>query len=301
MRFTNTIAAVVPLLALAAAAPLVTPEDIGSGTHGNQGAHVGLTKIEAPKPTGVANSTAVPSSTAVYGAPAGEVKPGPQFGNTTVTSGANGPQVENPAALAFFSPDPEVGSGGRDPATYTCLSGPASNFPPIEEWTPFETMFKINQPQLALFEPEALQQNIKDSVLKISAFAKVDARLVMAQIMQESTGNVNVPCTNNGVQNCGLMQAFIGSVSFDPTRPAESIEQMIKDGTQGTAQGGGLVQILNDASTGGNVYVALRKYNSGVVDESNLSLALGATASYVSDMANRLVGWDGASRAGCVL
>ena len=39
------------------------------------------------------------------------------------------------------------------------------------------------------------------------------------------------------------------------------------------------------------VYKALRLYNSGRVDESNLSNGLGATDSYVSDIAHRLQGW----------
>ena len=43
----------------------------------------------------------------------------------------------------------------------------------------------------------------------------------------------------------------------------------------------------DDAST---IYKALRRYNSGQVNESNLSDAQGAFANYVSDIANRLQG-----------
>jgi glucan 1,3-beta-glucosidase len=108
----------------------------------------------------------------------------------------------------------------------------------------------------------------------------------------QSSGNVYVPCTNNGVQNCGLMQAYAGSVSFDPNNPQGSITQMIIDGTQGTAQGGGLVQWFNNdnvgANTGGNPYNVLRGYNSGSINFGDLDDPQGATASYVSDVANRL-------------
>ena len=95
------------------------------------------------------------------------------------------------------------------------------------------------------------------------------------------------------------MQAFTGSVPFNAADPAGSITQMIKDGTQGTAAGGGLVQVLNEATSGGNVYTAARVYNSGKADATNLSDGDGATASYVSDVANRVTGWNGGSRGSC--
>lgn len=67
---------------------------------------------------------------------------------------------------------------------------------------------------------------------------------------------------------------------------------MVIDGTQGTSQGGGLVQWFNDqnvgANTGGNPYEVARGYNSGSINYNDLSDPQGATASYVSDIANRL-------------
>lgn len=67
----------------------------------------------------------------------------------------------------------------------------------------------------------------------------------------------------------------------------ESIVAMVQDGTQGTDAGEGLAQNLNYYS---NVYAASRGYNSGYIPKSgNLSEAAGATACYVSDVANRLV------------
>ena len=64
---------------------------------------------------------------------------------------------------------------------------------------------------------------------------------------------------------------------------------MVQDGTQGTSYGAGLVQNLN---LYGNAYSAARGYNSGYIPKSgNLSEAAGATACYVTDIANRLTGW----------
>jgi glucan 1,3-beta-glucosidase len=88
------------------------------------------------------------------------------------------------------------------------------------------------------------------------------------------------------------MQSYNG-VSFDPDNPQASITQMIIDGTQGTAWGLGLVQWFNDAdyvgyNTSGNPYEVARGYDSGSIDYNDLSDPQGATAAYVSDIANRL-------------
>lgn len=109
--------------------------------------------------------------------------------------------------------------------------------------------------------------------------------------MQESGGNVRVGNTFNGVVNTGIMQAFNG-VSFDPNNVQGSILQMVRDGVEGTASGPGLVQAY---SMYRNWYEAARKYNSGSVDVSQLNNAMGATANYVVDFANRLMGhvWVG--------
>ena len=94
------------------------------------------------------------------------------------------------------------------------------------------------------------------------------------------------------------MQASAGSVSFDSSDPQGSITQMVVDGTQGTSGGPGLVQWFNDQdyvndNAGGNPYNVARGYNSGSVDFSDLDNGLGSTNSYVSDIANRLQGWNG--------
>lgn len=76
----------------------------------------------------------------------------------------------------------------------------------------------------------------------------------------------------------------------------QSIFDMVQDGVQGTASGDGLVMVLNYYN---NTYAAARGYNSGIMPTSgNLSEALGATACYVSDLANRLTGWSNAT-TGC--
>lgn len=97
--------------------------------------------------------------------------------------------------------------------------------------------------------------------------------------------------TDNGVRNPGLMQSHNG-VEFNPQDPKGSILQMIRDGTTGTKDGDGLKQCHEKT---GNWYAAFRMYNSGSVNPNDLNDPKGATASYVRDAANRLMGhvWNG--------
>ena len=95
-----------------------------------------------------------------------------------------------------------------------------------------------------------------------------------------------------GVENPGIMQSHKG-VEYNKHHANQSIWDMIQDGVQGTRDGDGLVQNLNYYS---DAYTAARGYNSGIQPmDGNLSAATGATACYVSDIANRLTGWSNAT------
>jgi hypothetical protein len=50
------------------------------------------------------------------------------------------------------------------------------------------------------------------------------------------------------------------------------------------------IEQVGNADTAEAIYQACRLYNSGSLDKNNLSNGLGATPSYVSDIANRLQG-----------
>jgi hypothetical protein len=64
---------------------------------------------------------------------------------------------------------------------------------------------------------------------------------------------------------------------------------MVRGGTQHYQ--GNLRNWGGNSASVQSVYPALREYNSGSVDPSNLSNGLGATDSYVSDVSQRLGGW----------
>ena len=143
--------------------------------------------------------------------------------------------------------------------------------------------------------------SIQSSVVEVSNTAQMDARLILAIIMQESKGCPQVKTTTWSVSNPGLMQDYNGTttcVGIEPC-PKDKILQMITDGTSGTASGPGLVKNMQDAvSAGGDVdpakyYRTARIYNSGSWSEGGDLVAGGPTATYASDVANRLTGWVG--------
>ena len=128
-----------------------------------------------------------------------------------------------------------------------------------------------------------MAQVIHDNIQQVASGSGVDPRVIFAVILQESTCLLSAGGT-------GLMQSHNGVGYTDQA----SILQMIKDGTEGTsyigADGGDGLQQLIDRY---GVYGGLRAYNSGDfgLHKDNLSsTGVGGLPSYVSDIANRLVG-----------
>ena len=193
------------------------------------------------------------------------------------------------------STDPGSIGAGQD--KYTYYTGTWDTFPKPDEWVSFDDMWKANEPGLHQsceflgYDDNNSPQNIQDIYDAIQNRANaslVDHRFIFAVILQESHGCVHVHSTNNGIVNPGLMQSH-GGESYNPFHKTQSILAMVQDGTQGTSTGDGLVQTLNQY---GNYASAARAYNSGYIPKSgDLSQAAGATACYVSDIANRLTGW----------
>lgn len=116
-------------------------------------------------------------------------------------------------------------------------------------------------------------------------------KAAIEQVGPESGIDVRAGTTNNGVSNPGIMQSHAG-VASKPSDPQGSILQMVRDGTEGFSSGDGLKQLYAQYN---NYYEAFRAYKSRSVDQSNLNDPIGATATYVQSVANRLVGhmWAG--------
>lgn len=208
------------------------------------------------------------------------------------------------SGLAWYSSNLYTGvRRSIDPSNYTCYSGSASAFPPLSTWISFSAMWGLQRISALVPIGDTWEEigHIKNAIMTVSTDALVDTRVILAIIILESTGNVRVPCTTSygGVQNCGLMQAYNPTqTSYNASIGSQSILQMVVDGTQGTETGPGLVQWLNHAAgvnfdASGNLWEALRGYNSGRMNDMQLSDGLGATDAYVSDVANYLQGWNG--------
>lgn len=200
-----------------------------------------------------------------------------------------------------------------------------NDYPSITEWLSFDKMWEINLPHITSVNSQAgsnFPSLIHDAIQKVSQDSKVDARLILAVVLQESAGNVNVACTD--VNHCGLMQAPPGSGSFDAKDPSGSILNMIQDGVYGidplrAVQASenlphgapGLLQYLNggpddlywiDSQYWGNPYAAVHLYNGGTISSQDLTreeYGNPVTKVYANDITSRLTGWDGAP-AGCM-
>ncbi|KAF4307420.1 hypothetical protein GTA08_BOTSDO04760 [Botryosphaeria dothidea] len=208
--------------------------------------------------------------------------------------------------------NPASGNGNTNGAItsdYQCFQADA--YPTIDEWLPFNTLWTSASQAITDNNPGAtaapdgtpITTIVHDSILKVAADTHFDARLILALIMQESTGILASPCTGYSNSNCGILQGPPGSKPYDPSDPAASIEQMIRDGVQGHEgywpNGGPGVAYWMGVY--GQPWKAMRAYNTGSVpSEGDLRVTAGSgLASYVVDVANRLVGWDGVARAQC--
>ncbi|RDW88409.1 hypothetical protein BP6252_00441 [Coleophoma cylindrospora] len=173
---------------------------------------------------------------------------------------------------------------------FTRYSGPASAFPGKETWKDFETIFNLNKAEM-LRTGDSHQDvgRIWNAVVEAAKIG-VEERVIFCIIMQESTGNVGVGTTTDpgNKPTGGLMQAE-ESPAF-PGKHNLSQEQISAMVIAGTKHFKANLKQLDNADTATTIYRALRLYNSGSINENNLSDAKGATASYVSDIANRLQG-----------
>lgn len=185
----------------------------------------------------------------------------------------------------------------------------AAGWPDATSWSSFESLFAVNIPLMkqscgnlndGANDSDAEIADIKQALIQISKEAKVDRRVALAIMMQESKGCVRVKTTANGVRNPGLFQSHngAGDCTGKTPCPADQITQMFRDGLQGTKDGPGIAQLVIQARTdlkgakgAQAVYGAARIYNSGRLNPADLNDKITATACYSVDVANRLTGW----------
>lgn len=150
------------------------------------------------------------------------------------------------------------------------------------------------------------------SIERISRTVLLDKRFILAVLLQESKGCVRVPATrsHDGVRNPGLMQSHNGAAMCNSGTPGapkyvlspcpeEEILGMIYEGVVGASDGPDDVSLLKMITRSGmgtvaDLYRAARMYNTGPwASMWNLEDVSSGTASYASDVANRMTGWVG--------
>ncbi|KAL8946979.1 MAG: hypothetical protein Q9222_006690 [Ikaeria aurantiellina] len=173
---------------------------------------------------------------------------------------------------------------------FTSYSGPASSFPSKDSWKDFITLFNINKPTMLQTGDSGEDVGRIYNAIVDAAKMGVEERVILCIIMQESRGNVGVgtPRDQDGNPTGGLMQAE-ESPAF-PGRHNLSQADISSMVNAGTKHYKGNLQQVGNQDTADNIYRALRLYNSGSINEGNLSDGKGATPEYVSDIANRLQG-----------
>ncbi|TVY43600.1 hypothetical protein LSUB1_G000525 [Lachnellula subtilissima] len=201
------------------------------------------------------------------------------------------------------------------PTTFTGDGTPGAGWPTEDKWATYSAILAANQKVLSSSCTQFNKTNntpgeIKDidtSIQSVANTTGVDPRFILAVVMQESKGCVRVHDTLSPppaqIRNPGLMQDHNGTNSCANTTvpcPPATITGMIMDGTNGTVGlvggGDGIKQTLAQAITEGGkdaqaTYIAARIYNSGSYTfGTDLGGGQAATASYASDIANRLLG-----------
>nr|POE93655.1 hypothetical protein CFP56_19667 [Quercus suber] len=218
------------------------------------------------------------------------------------------------AASSIAAGTSSVAPAASGSIKYQVFSGDGSEaqgWPSMDKWASFETVWANNVNLLQISCTQFGQANnaeseiahLKTAVLEQSSATGVDSRFITAIMMQESKGCVRVPTTTGSVSNPGIFQSHQGSGSCNngPGQvknpcPATEIKQMVKDGVAGTSSGDGLQQTIAGSGaahgTCTSYYRGSRAYNSGSVAASGKLEDGVATHCYVSDIANRLLGWS---------
>jgi len=229
------------------------------------------------------------------------------------------PAAPSPAAPSPAAPSPSAASSSGSGViagvsvylkTFLGTGDVSAGWPEQSSWVSFDSMWSSNLDIISNACTQFGQANnspqesadLKSAIQSVAQSSGVDERFVLAVVMQESNGCVRAPTSNFGVENPGIMQSHDGAHSCANTSPCpqDQIVGMIQDGTDGTAAGPGLKQLI--AQTGvsdvSRFYKAAVLYNSGSIPANGILEDGFATKCYASDIANRLVGWS-QGRSGC--
>ncbi len=104
----------------------------------------------------------------------------------TQTKQSAGKAVKN-GGIRWYQADPDVGAPLPKSSQYECFGGKVDAFPKFEEWISFNDMFNLNRPIILEKNKgnKAVVKALHDAIIEASEEIKVDARIILALIMQE--------------------------------------------------------------------------------------------------------------------
>ena len=82
--------------------------------------------------------------------------------------------------------DSTISSDNSDSiGSYECFGGKVDAYPSPEQWMTFDALYALNEPTLKLSNSDDINKHIYDAIIQVSEESKVDARLILALVMQE--------------------------------------------------------------------------------------------------------------------
>lgn len=119
----------------------------------------------------IASALALPSAIKVSGRDA-------MYGSVGAVSYTSGEKWYSSNYKSGSSPSVESSS-------YKCFNGNVEKYPAMDEWLSFEEMYKLNKPTMMQSQSEDIVNNIHKAIVDVSKASKLDARFILAIIMQE--------------------------------------------------------------------------------------------------------------------
>lgn len=86
----------------------------------------------------------------------------------------------------WYSSDFKSGSSpGDESSSYQCFHGDVDKYPSMNKWMSFNDMYHLNKPAMMQSQSEDIVNHIHDAIVDVSKSSKLDARIILAIIMQE--------------------------------------------------------------------------------------------------------------------
>lgn len=163
--------------------------------------------------------------------------------------------------------------------SYRCY---IEEYPPSREWLSWDVLWDITREQVLSSNggDTYIQHYVGEGILQVAAESDVDSRLILAIVIQETKGKIGGKCEKATPCETIQRERGIGKGLRD------SILGWLRGGIEGYEDRPGLKELLRSESS------SLRAISNDHHDHDSAG-SLEAETRYASDVANRLLGWDG--------